>query len=240
MFAGPNGAGKTTLIKTIRKEYDLGVLVNADEILAQFEVSPYLELAEEFGNLSANQSDLESFAKSYTNLSSRIKKTFHDFPLRIENGYALLDASKEITSYDVAFFADFLIKQLIDQKISFSYETVMSHPSKIEVLKRAKQSGFKSYLYYINTIDPEINITRVKNRIEKGGHDVPPLKIESRYYRSLDNLYDAVKNANRAFIIDNSNFSDNLIAEKKNSGKLQFIEESIPWWVDQYLLQKFK
>ena len=49
-----------------------------------------------------------------------------------------------------------------------------------------------SYLYYIATSDPYINISRVKNRVILKGHDVPEDKITNRYYRSLGFLKEAV------------------------------------------------
>ena len=63
--------------------------------------------------------------------------------------------------------------------ISFSFETVMSHPSKIKELKKAKEKGYRIYLYFVCTDDAEINVNRVANRIEKGGHPVDVYKIRS-------------------------------------------------------------
>ena len=57
-------------------------------------------------------------------------------------------------------------------KSTFSFETVMSHHSKVSFLKEVKQAGFKTYLYFICTQDPEINQKRVLNRVSKGGHSV--------------------------------------------------------------------
>jgi predicted ABC-type ATPase len=45
----------------------------------------------------------------------------------------------------------------------------MSGNDKIELLQRAKQKGFRIYLYYICTDDVIINKDRIFNRIEKGG-----------------------------------------------------------------------
>lgn len=56
----------------------------------------------------------------------------------------------------------------------------MSSEDKIDVLKLARATGFKNYLYYIATDDPDINIQRVDNRIHTGGHAVPVEKIRQR------------------------------------------------------------
>lgn len=62
----------------------------------------------------------------------------------------------------------------------FSFETVMSHPSKIYLLGRAWVSGFFVKLRFVSTSNPMINLTRVVARVQRGGHDVPPDKIKSR------------------------------------------------------------
>ncbi len=68
--------------------------------------------------------------------------------------------------------------------MTFTFETVMSHPDKIELLHKAQQSGFRTYLYYVATEDPEINISRVENRVSSGGHPVPREKIKK--WRTFD------------------------------------------------------
>ena len=35
MFAGPNGSGKSTLIQEVKKNYNVGIFINADEIEAR-------------------------------------------------------------------------------------------------------------------------------------------------------------------------------------------------------------
>jgi predicted ABC-type ATPase len=51
----------------------------------------------------------------------------------------------------------------------------MLSPDKIFFLKQAQSSGFRAYLYYIATDDPEINIERGAYRVQQGDHSVPIL-----------------------------------------------------------------
>ncbi len=56
----------------------------------------------------------------------------------------------------------------------------MTHPSKLDFLREARIAGFRTYLYFVATEDPEINIGRVRARVQKNGHDVAHDKIISR------------------------------------------------------------
>jgi len=50
-------------------------------------------------------------------------------------------------------------------KKSFSYETVMSHFSKVDEIKYLIQNGYNAYLYFICVDSHAINISRVQDRI---------------------------------------------------------------------------
>ena len=95
-------------------------------------------------------------------------------------------------------------QQALDERRSLSFETVLSHPSKIDFMRDAKDKGYDVSLYFVGTDDPLINLQRVENRVENGGHDVPHDKILARYDRTMDLLPDAVKVTDQAFIFDNS------------------------------------
>lgn len=113
----------------------------------------------------------------------------------------------------------------------------MSSSDKVDFLKKAQEAGYRTYLYFIATQDPIVNISRVKNRVKLGGHNVPKEKIISRYYRSLKLLSQAVKYSNRAYIFDNSSQKKLWIAQINNGKDFEFKSNSIPEWVDRYLLK---
>lgn len=111
----------------------------------------------------------------------------------------------------------------------------MSHPGKVDFMARARQSGYRVYLYYVSTQSPEINIGRVRTRVQEGGHDVPENKVRERYVRSLQNLYEAVKQSDRAYFFDNSGMHFELLAEYDAADKsVQLYGETE--WLKTYLL----
>ena len=85
----------------------------------------------------------------------------------------------DINAYFASVAADFIRQKLIASSTSFTFETVMSFPDKIELLCKAKARGYRTYLYYVATENPDINISRVRYRVSKGGHPVPEDKITS-------------------------------------------------------------
>ena len=108
----------------------------------------------------------------------------------------------------------------------------MSHPGKVTLLRDARTLGFRTYLYFVATDNVELNVGRVGVRVHVGGHAVPEEKIRERYRRSLDLLPQAVREADRAFLFDNSTAGHVLLAEI-TAGKiaaLHVTESEMPEW----------
>jgi hypothetical protein len=79
---------------------------------------------------------------------------------------ARLTAPTEVCdAYAAAAVADFLRDELLAAGQSFSFETVMSHRSKIDFFAKARTAGYRTYLYFIATESFHLNIYRVKNRV---------------------------------------------------------------------------
>ena len=79
--------------------------------------------------------------------------------------------------------------KLLKVRQTFTFETVMSHPGKVALLQQAQQAGYRTYLYYVATDDPEINVSRVANRVALKGHDVliAELSAAGDNYSALSN-----------------------------------------------------
>jgi predicted ABC-type ATPase len=115
-----------------------------------------------------------------------------------------LDLPEPQRSLQAQALSDLRRHACIQRRDSFSFETVMSHPSKVEIMTRARDAGYDVTLYFVATSDPDINVQRVETRVAQGGHDVPHDRIRARYWRSLDLLGHAALVARRSVVFDNS------------------------------------
>lgn len=232
MFAGPNGSGKSTLNSVISKEL-LGVYINPDEIEKEIKKFDFLDMTAY--RVETTGDEIFSFFQNHTlikkaGLSEDVSMfTFSDNKLGFHN--------ITVNSYFASVCADFIRHKLLESKVSFTFETVMSSSDKVAFLKKAQAAGYRTYLYFVATQDPLINISRVKNRVKLGGHTVPEDKIISRYYRSLKLLSEAVKYASRTYIFDNSGADKQWVAQINDGKEYEFKNDSVPEWVDRYLLR---
>ena len=146
-----------------------------------------------------------------------------------------------VNSYVASAVADFFRQHLLASRASFTLETVMSHSSKVELLKNAQQLGFRTYLYFVATEDPEINISRVRVRVRQGGHSVPEDKIVKRYHAAIGQLREALRFTNRAYIFDNSGdgVAHSWIAEITEGRELELKTDKMPAWFKANVWEPF-
>lgn len=236
VFAGPNGSGKSTMINQIAKQYDVGVYINPDLIEAELKAKGDVFL----GNFKVSNVTVEELDNFITVHSILNKAKSEGFTIDLKydpETDSIVNLNKLRPSYEAALIADFLRSKLITQGEKLSFESVMSHESKLDIFDFAREHGYKVYLYFICTESPEINKGRVKLRVLEGGHDVDEGRIESRYYKTLKLLKQAVLRTYRAFLWDNSGKEQELILEAFNGTEIRMISENqTPRWREEYLL----
>ena len=110
---------------------------------------------------------------------------------------------EERQSYAAARLAAQAREEAMDRRASFVAETVFSHPSKLELIKRANESGYSVTLHAV-MVPEELAVVRARLRHEHGGHAVPEDKVRSRYQRVWPNVQAAIALVDEAIIYDNS------------------------------------
>lgn len=227
MFAGPNGSGKSTLKTVLRPEL-LGVYLNADDMERELQAGHGLELADY--QVALTTTEVREFLQN-SELLSEAGMTHIAEKLSVSHGQ-LFAESNAANSYVASVLADLFRRHLLAAKTTFTFETVMSHSSKVDLLRQAQEGGYKTYLYFIATDDPLINVSRVEARVRRGGHAVPEDRIIRRYHASLALLMAAIQHTNRAYIFDNSGEGQErtLVAEVTNGRELELKTDQMPVW----------
>lgn len=128
--------------------------------------------------------------------------------------------------------------RFLSEARSFSFETVMSHPSKIAFMREARAAGYCIILYYVAIADPLVNVARVADRVAKGGHDVPEDRIRARYQRSMSLLAEAARAADRVYVFDNSGCGgERCLCVAIEEGRLRTLDPDPPDWVRKFLIE---
>lgn len=144
--------------------------------------------------------------------------------------------SPESLSYQAATVAAKIREDLVAQGVSFCFETVFSHKSKIDFIAKAKRYGYEIILVYIHLLHSSLNEARVNQRVSEGGHNVPTEKIHSRIPRTIKNIKIALSIVDEARILDNSS-KDNPFQEviEMKAGQYEVKVDPLPGWAKALL-----
>src|SRR5439155_10884961 len=73
------------------------------------------------------------------------------------------------------------IQESLRRRETFALESTLSGLTYVRLFRTAKRRGYALKLFYLWLPSPEIAIARVRERVRKGGHDVPATDIRRRF-----------------------------------------------------------
>lgn len=142
----------------------------------------------------------------------------------------------EAVSYEAAQIAEQIRFDFLRKGISFCFETVFSHVSKLEFVQQAHALGYEVIMVFIHLDDVQLNLARITQRVAEGGHHVPEDKVRSRIERLVKNIKTAIPYVDRLVIFDNSHRigAFNYQLEYRN-GALHAQAESLKPWAIEFI-----
>ncbi len=134
-------------------------------------------------------------------------------------------------AYKAAEIAAQRREEFLQKRKSFATETVFSHPSKLDLIKKARRLGYRVILFHISVGSADLCAARVFERVKEDGHAVPEEKIRARYDRNGPIIRDGALISDIALIFDNSQLNQppSHIMTLTN-GKPSFVVARLPDW----------
>ena len=120
------------------------------------------------------------------------------------------------------------INELIADNENFAFETTLATRSYKGKILEAKEKGYTVILLFFWLHSVDLAIKRVNNRVTEGGHFIEPEVIRRRYIRGIKNLNELyLPVVDQAFIYDNTDGNNEMVAEKEFSGSLKILNKEI-------------
>lgn len=106
------------------------------------------------------------------------------------------------------------IETLLKDGATFSIETTLATRSYVQLVRRAKEHGYRVKLLFFWITSPEMAKLRVAKRVSEGGHDIPTDIIERRYNLGINNFFNLYKDEVDFWtIVDNASSPRKLVAD---------------------------
>lgn len=81
------------------------------------------------------------------------------------------------------------IEQAIQNREDLIVESTLSGRTFQRVIQSAKAAGYRVTIFFLWLDSADLSLARVKERVAKGGHDVPEADIRRRFLRCLRNFW---------------------------------------------------
>lgn len=119
---------------------------------------------------------------------------------------------------------------LIKNKISFGIESTLAAKTLNKLIEEAKSKGYNVLLLYFWLSSSELALSRVKQRVEAGGHNIPEEDVHRRYTRSIQNLAKLyLPLADVWMLFDNSEEEPILVAEGEHEESVRSVYDEKIW-----------
>jgi predicted ABC-type ATPase len=145
----------------------------------------------------------------------------------------------EMHSYEAAQLAERQRFYLLQEGVSFCFETVYFHPSKIDFLARAKGLGYQIIMVLIHLDSSDLNQARVACRVSEGGHGVAAEKVVACIPRLLEQVRLSIPLLDLLRVYDNSSALDPFQPVLTiNNGEIILHRDPLPGWAAALLADR--
>lgn len=123
------------------------------------------------------------------------------------------------------------INNCLENGYSFTGETTLLGSKTAQTCAAAKEKDYFIRLYYIGLNTEQESIKRIKNRVEKGGHNIPESTVRNLFNTRFESLKKVLPYCDEALFFDNDN-GFVQVAEYRN-GELIVTTDNPPKWLKE-------
>ena len=119
------------------------------------------------------------------------------------------------------------IEALARRGEDFGFETTLSGVPHREVIRPLRKRGYSAHLFFLWIPSEELALSRIRGRVEHGGHSVPETVVRRRFRRSMKNFFECYCPIVDSWtLFDNSGKSPDLIAFERHQ-KLRILKPKL-------------
>jgi predicted ABC-type ATPase len=106
----------------------------------------------------------------------------------------------------------------------FGFETTLSGKGHLQLVRQLKERGFGVQIFYLWVPSAELTLARIKERVLRGGHDVPESVVRRRFEKSMRNFFGPFRTlADSWMLFDNSGGGLSIVASEEK-GSLRILQ----------------
>ena len=116
------------------------------------------------------------------------------------------------------------IEHLASHGVDFGFESTLSGRGHLGVIHRLTSRGYKVHIYFLWVPTADVTLSRIRDRVLKGGHNVPEVDARRRFTRSIVNFFNNYRTLSDSWILfDTSHAVPSVVASQRH-GEIRIIE----------------
>lgn len=124
-----------------------------------------------------------------------------------------------------------IISDCLEKDLNFTQETTLSGKKTLHTVNKAKKRNYYIRLFYIGISSAEESVSRIENRVRKGGHGISESDVKRRYENRFEDLLKILPYCNEVQFYDNEN-GFVYVGEYRN-GIIFTAGDYIPDWIKE-------
>jgi predicted ABC-type ATPase len=122
------------------------------------------------------------------------------------------------------------LQSLARSRESFAFETTLASRSFAPWLRELRDQGYRAHLAFLSLPSPELALARVRERVRRGGHDVPETVVRRRYIAGLRNFFTLYQSiADRWQMLDNRDAPTSRLIASGGTGTAPMVADEQAW-----------
>lgn len=124
-----------------------------------------------------------------------------------------------------------LIDDCIQKQITFTQETTLAGGRIVREMQTAQILGYTISMFYVGLESLGESLTRITNRVQKGGHSIPEEHVIRRYEKRISDFQKCVPYCDEIVFYDNQNGFIKVAEYQRNTG-FQYTNGHRPGWLE--------
>lgn len=110
------------------------------------------------------------------------------------------------------------------READFGFETTLSGRSYLNLVRQLKERGYSVHIFYLWVPSVELALLRIRERVSRGGHDVPEAVVRRRFARSISNFLVHYRPLADSWVLYDNTWATPQMIASEELGRLRIIE----------------
>lgn len=119
------------------------------------------------------------------------------------------------------------INAFINRREDFAFESTLSGKSYLNLFRHLKDHDYSIHIYFLWVPTADVALSRVRDRVSHGGHNVPESDLRRRFERSMRNFLQHYRQNVDSWMLFNNSIKPPVVIADEIAGSFRILDKEI-------------